>query len=48
MYYPAVFFHNSRALNSIDSYEKNEQVQQADLLNDKHYRLFFNISSIFI
>jgi len=30
VFYRAVFLHNSRALNSIARYEKNEQVQQAD------------------
>jgi len=30
-FYPAEFFHNSRALNSIARYEKNEPVHQADL-----------------
>jgi len=32
VFYPAVFFHNSQALNSIACYKKNEQVHQADLL----------------
>jgi len=31
VFYPAVFFYNLRALNNIASYEKNEQVHQADL-----------------
>jgi len=30
VFYPAVFLHNLRALNSIASYEKNEHVYQAD------------------
>jgi len=31
VFYPAVLLHNSPALNSIARYEKNEQVQQADI-----------------
>jgi len=31
VFYPPVFFRNSRLLYSIVSYEKNEQVWQADL-----------------
>jgi len=41
VFYPAVFLHNSPALNSIASYEKNEQVHQADLLGRQTLTFIF-------
>jgi len=45
VFYPAVFFRNSRALNSITSYEKNQQVRQADVF--KQQTLMFIFQHIF-
>ena len=41
VFYPAVFLHNSPALNSIALYEKNEQDQQADLYKRQTITLIF-------
>ena len=41
VFYPAVFLHNSRALNSIARYEKNEQVHQADLFKGQTLAFIF-------
>ena len=45
VFYPHVFFHNLRALNSIANYEKNWQVQQADFF--KQQRLTFIFQHLF-
>jgi len=41
VFYPAVFLHNSRALNRIARYEKNEQVHQADLFKQQTLTFIF-------
>ena len=45
VFYPPVFLHNSRALNSTASYEKNEQIQQADFF--KRQMLTFIFQHVF-
>jgi len=41
VFYPAVYFHNSWALNSIARYEKNEQVHKADLFKRQTLTFIF-------
>ena len=41
VFYPAVFLHNSPALNSNARYEKNEQVHQADLFKGQTLAFIF-------
>jgi len=41
VFYPAVYFHNSWALNSIARYEKNEVQVQADLFKRQTLRFIF-------
>ena len=41
VFYPAVFFHSSRALNSIARYERKEQVYKAGLFKGQTLAFIF-------